>query len=316
MKYRLCAVLFTIALSFFSNPEARAQTTSAPANQQAPASNSSQWSSSSQEPAALSGADSYLHPEPAASSYQRADKFHAQWEGEEHYGLLSRVGVGADVGPLGVGFKSAVILTDTIDGRLMGNFFNFNSANFDVDGTTAHGNLHLASLGALADFYPKNSIFRISSGLMLWNGNQISVTANEAPGTNFTVDGQTYYSAKTAPLSASGLIGLHTHEPAFILSGGFGRFVPHSQRHWSFPSEFGVVFMGAPTLSVTPSGTVCTDAALTNCSNVADTSTAVGAAFNSSLQNAEARWRRSLGRVTVYPIFTYGVSYSFNLGGR
>lgn len=295
-------------------------------NTQAPAANPGQSSSSQQAAPAGQPADTNAYPQPLApapgSITPRGYKFHSPWEGEEHYGPLSRMSIGADVGPLGIGIKGAVILTGTIDGRVMGNFFNFNSGNYEAEGTTAHGSLHLASLGAAVDFYPKNSIFRISGGLMLWNGNQITASGTEAPGTSFTINGQTYYSAKpnpvtgAGPVGASAVLGLHTHEPEFILSGGFGRFVPRSQRHWSFPSEFGVVFMGAPTLNITPSGWVCTNAAETNCSNVTDTSTPVGAAFNSSLQSALARWRRSLSRVTVYPIFTYSVVYSFNLRGR
>ena len=314
-----------------NNPPAQSapQEPANPSTQNPPATNPNpgQSSSSSQQSApAGQPADINPYPEPLGpapgSITPRGYKFHAPWEGEEHYGPLSRMSIGADVGPLGIGVKGAVILTGTIDGRVMGNFFNFNSANFNVEGTTAHGNIHLASLGAAVDFYPKNSIFRISGGLMLWNGNQITASGTEAPGTSFTINNQTYYSANpntvtgAEPVSATGVLGLHTHEPEFILSGGFGRFVPRSQRHWSFPSEFGVVFMGPPSLNITPSGWVCTDAAQTECSSVTDTSTPVGAAFNSSLQSALTRWRRSLSRVTVYPIFTYSVVYSFNLRGN
>lgn len=361
MRYRLCAVMFFFASFLASAAVARAQNNPAPDTQQTPAQtnnpqqkpspetypsqtpanppaqnnpapdstqnqnqNPGQSSSSSQQ-GAPEGTNPYPQqpPGPAPGSITpRGDKFHAPWEGEEHYGPLSRMSIGADVGPLGIGIKGAVILTGTIDGRVMGNFFNFNSADFEAEGTTAHGSIHLASLGAMADFYPKNSIFRISGGLMLWNGNQITASGTEAPGTSFTINNQTYYSARpnpvtgAEPVGASAVLGLHTNEPEFIVSGGFGRFVPRSQRHWSFPSEFGVVFMGAPSLNITPSGWVCTDAAETECSSVTDTSTPVGEAFNSSLQSALTRWRRSLGRVTVYPIFTYSVVYSFNLSGN
>lgn len=368
MRYSRCAALFSAALLFLLLPVAHAQNAPVPDNSQTPAqNNSSQQKPSPQTypsqaptnppaqnpptsgttPAPAQGqssssqqqqpANTNPYPEPygpaPGSITPRGDKFHAPWEGEEHYGLLSRMSIGADVGPLGIGVKGATILTSTIDGRLMGNFFNYNSANFDVEGTTAHGNLHLASLGAAVDFYPKNSIFRVSAGLMMWNANQIKATGTEKPGTSFTLDGTTYYSARgdaatcsttsapvtgetsMCPVSATGVLGLHTHEPAFILSGGFGRFVPRSQRHWSFPSEFGVVFMGPPSLDITPSGWVCTDAAETNCSNVADTSTIVGQQFNASLQSELTRWRHSLSHFTVYPIFTYSVVYSFNLRG-
>jgi hypothetical protein len=248
----------------------------------------------------------------------RGEKYRAPWEGEERWRIFSRVGVGADVSPLGIGIKGATILTNTIDWRLMGNFLNWTSSSFEVSGARVSGTIHLASLQTAVDWYPRNSIWRLSAGALLWNGNQVSAKGTEAAGTSFTLDGTTYYSSETDPVGGTGAVGLHGNEPAFTASFGFGRYVPHSGRHWSFPSEFGVVFMGTPTLNLTPSGTVCTTAAdLTGtCSSVTDTSTPVGAQFNQSLDNAEARWRHSLGRVTLYPIFSYGVMYSFTVRNK
>ena len=248
----------------------------------------------------------------------RGEKYHAPWEGEERWKRFSRVGIGADISPLGIGIKGATILTNTIDLRVMGNFLSFTTPNFDVDGTKATGTLHLASLQTAVDFYPRNSIWRLSAGALLWNGNQISAQGDEQPGTSFTLNGQTYYSSKTDPINGSGVVGLHSNEPAFTASFGFGRFVPRSGRHWSFPSEFGVIFMGAPSLNISVSGTACLTAQETpaTCSDVGDTSNPVGAAFQQSLQSAVARWRHSLGEVTFYPIFSYGVVYSFTVRNK
>ena len=278
----------------------------------------------------------YPAPKRQSEKFLRGENYSAPWEGAERWGLLSRVGIGADISPLGIGIKSATILTSTLDLRVMGNFLNFNSPSFEVEGTRAQGTIHFASLQTAIDFYPRRSVWRLSVGALLWNANQISATGTEAPGTSFTLNGQTYYSASgTAncstgvepvtspssssssgcPVGASAVVGFHTNQPALTASFGFGRYVPHSGRHWSFPSEFGVVFMGAPSLNISPFGTVCTtpSQAPGTCSDVADTSTPAGAAFNQSLQTAEVRWRRSLGRVTVYPLFSYGVMYSFNV---
>jgi hypothetical protein len=260
----------------------------------------------------------YPEPAPNPPPLMRGEKYHAPWAGEVHWGPFSRVGIGADISPLGIGIKSATILTRTIDLRVMGNFFSFTSPDIDVEGTKATGTLHLASLQTAIDFYPHNSVWRISGGALLWNGNQISAKGTEQPGTSFTLNGQTYYSSKTDPINGTGIVGLHTNEPAFTASFGFGRYVPRSGRHWSFPSEFGVVFMGAPSLNISVSGTACLSAAETpaTCSDVGDTSNPVGAAFQQSLQSAVARWRHSLGEVTFYPIFSYGVVYSFTVRNK
>lgn len=253
----------------------------------------------------------------------RAGGLGDQWEvapaGTSHQAPFSRLGIGANVSPLGIGINATTVLSDFFDARLMGNFFGYGVSNFEVEGFKATANLHLASMAASLDWYPFNSVFRISPGLMFYNGNQASITAGVNGGTSFKLNGQTFYSATAnaatgaTPLTATGVLGLHTNPVAFTLAGGFGKFVPRSRRHWSFPAEFGAVFMGAPTANVTPSGWVCSNQAQTQCSNIGDTSNPVGAEFNTALQAELAKWRRDLAKVQVYPMFSYSVVYSFNL---
>jgi hypothetical protein len=264
----------------------------------------------------LAGRNVFSGPTGAGSSDE-------PWEvapaGTAHQRPFSRVGIGADISPLGIGIKSATVLTEYFDARLMGNFFHFNSGQFEVDGFKATAQLHLASAAACLDWYPFNSIWRLSPGLMFFNGNQASMTALIVPGNSFKLNGQTFYSASAnaatglTPLTGTGVLGLHAHEPAFTLTGGFGKFIPRSKRHWSFPSEFGVVFMGAPTADVSASGGICLDAAQTQCSNLSDSSNPISVEFNSALQAQLVKWRQDLGRVQVYPIFSYSVVYSFNV---
>lgn len=239
--------------------------------------------------------------------------------GTAHQQPFSRIGIGADVSPLGIGIKSATVLTEYFDARLMGNFFNYNSAQFEIEGFRANADLHLASAAASLDWYPFNSVWRLSPGLMFFNGNQVSMKAQIVPGTSFKLNGQTFYgptpnaTTGVTPLIGRGVLGLHTHEPAFTIAGGFGKFVPRSKRHWSFPSEFGVIFMGAPTADVNTSGWVCLDQAQTQCSNLANSADPVTVQFNDALQAQLVKWRKDLGKVRIYPIFSYSVVYSFNI---
>ena len=252
------------------------------------------------------------------------------WMGVVHYGRFSRVGIGADISPLGIGIKSGTILTETIDVRLQGNFFNLSYHNNgsieqvqDID-----GGLHLNGLQTMLDFYPKNSIFRISGGLQLWNGNQISVSGQEEGGTSFQIarcpepDGicskdqykqVTYYSSSVDPVNGKAVLNLHPHQPALLLTGGFGRYIPRSQRHWSFPIELGVLFMGNPQIKLTATGSVCTDKALTNCTDVNDTSTALGQQVQADLLAEQNKIQHNaLDHVSIWPIFSYGFMYSFS----
>ncbi len=245
------------------------------------------------------------------------------WEvtpaGTQHQKAFSRIGIGANVSPLGIGINATTVLSDYFDARAMGNFFDLSIPQFEIEGFRTTADLHLASMAASLDWYPFNSVFRISPGLMLYNGNQISMTTEIVGGTSFKLNGQTFYSANpnaatgAVPLSGSGVLGLHTHVPAFTIAGGFGKFVPRSKRHWSFPAEFGVVFMGAPTINLTTSGWACTDKAQTQCSNIADTTNPVGQDFNTQLQAQLTKWRAQVGKVQIYPMFSYSFVYSFNI---
>lgn len=239
--------------------------------------------------------------------------------GTSHQEPFSRIGIGANVSPLGIGINGTTVLSDYFDVRLMGNYFSYTSPQFEVEGFNATANLHLASMAASLDMYPFNSVWRLSPGVMFYNGNQFTASTVVQGGTSFTLDGQTFYSASSnsatgaIPLSGTGTLGMHPRPIAFTAAGGFGKFVPRSERHWSFPAEFGVVFMGAPTANVTTSGWVCTDRAQKNCASISDTTNPVAQKFNSSLQAQLTKWRKDLSKVTVYPMFSYSVVYSFNI---
>jgi len=257
-------------------------------------------------------------PEPAALG-GGTERFDAAPAGVKHQAPFSRIGIGADVSPLGIGIKSAIVLNEYFDARLMGNYFNYNGAEYEIEGFHLTTDLHLASAAAALDWYPFNSIWRLSPGLMFFNANQLSVAAQVVPGTSFSLNSQTFYSASAnpatgaTPLVASGVLELNSTKPAFTVSGGFGRFIPRSNRHWSFPSEFGVAYIGAPSINVNTSGWVCLDKALTNCSNVSDPTNPVAIQFNTRLQAELTKWRHDLSGVRVYPLFSYSVVYSFNI---
>jgi len=262
--------------------------------------------------------DAFAPADPAdpAAAFQRGGE---PWEGNRKYGPLSRASVGADVSPLGIGIKGTVILTQFLDARMLLNFFSHDTGNIEVDTFKADATVHLMSVGAAVDVYPRNSIWRLSGGMLVHNGNNVSMTAEIVPGHTFSINGDTFVSADpsvasgTTPIHGSGKLGLNGRQPEFFVSGGFGRFVPRSGRHWSFPAELGVIFMGAPTIDVNTSGWVCTDTAEKNCADVADTANPVAMQFNNALQAQVTKWRHSAGSITIYPMFSYSVVYSFDI---
>jgi hypothetical protein len=231
----------------------------------------------------------------------------------------SRMSVGADISPLGIGVKGTIDMNTFMD--LRGNFdiFRFSPGRFEVEGFNTYANIQFTSLAAMYDVYPWNSVWRLSAGVMLYNNNQVSGAVDIAPGTEFTLDGQNFYSAKAnpvtgaTPLVGGGALGFHRHNPALILTGGFGKFIPRSDRHWSFPSEFGVIFTGGPTINTHQSGWVCSNVAETDCANLGDPANPVTIQFNSALNAQLSKWRRTFNDVPVYPVFAYSVVYSFNI---
>jgi hypothetical protein len=253
--------------------------------------------------------DSLLPPEPEPAE----ERPNTPWAVKEHVEAFDRVGIGADISPLGIGIKSATILTQYLDARLMGNFFGYNTGQFELEGFRVNANLHLASAGAALDWYPLDSVIRLSVGTLFFNGNRFSFKGDVQPGTSFALDSTQFYSANANPVTGSGVIGLHRHRPGLTLSGGFGKFVPRSNRHWSFPAEFGVLLMGAPTLDLQTTGSVCLDQAQTQCGNLSDTANPVTVQYNNALQTSLTKWRKSLSAVQVYPLFSYSVVYSFNI---
>jgi hypothetical protein len=256
-------------------------------------------------------------PDPAA--YGGREKWNVTPAGKSYQEPFSRIGIGADVNTMGIGIKSAILLNHAYDARMNINFLSIDTGRFNVEGFNADVNIHFASAGASLDWYPFSSVWRISPGLLFYNGNQLKVTSEIVPGTSFTLDGQTFYSANAnpatgaTPLTGTGVLGLNTTKPAFTIAGGFGKFIPRSDRHWSFPSEFGVAFTGAPSANISVSGWSCLDAKQTKCSDVSAPGNPISADFNNALQGALTKWRRDLAKVQVYPMFSYSVVYSFNI---
>ena len=268
---------------------------------------------------------SVAEPLPAAPEPMMREREEVVPSGTWHQKPFSRVGIGADVTLLGVGLKAAIVLNHYFDARLNGAYFNYSTAPISVTDTNPgdqfnfSGTVHLASLGAALDWYPLGNVWRVSPGVMLYNGNQFSGNGTLSPGTSFSFNSQTYYSANptkvpgATPLAAVGTLGLHTNQPALTLTTGFGKFLPHSERHWSFPFEVGAIYTGAPSLNVVMTGWACTDAAEKHCANVGDTTTPIGHEFNADLQSQLTSWRNSAKHFPIYPIFSYGVMYSFDI---
>ena len=232
-------------------------------------------------------------------------------------GPFSRIALGAGLSPLGIQLQAATNLSSHFNLRATGNFFNY-STNFTNSGITATAKLNLASAGASVDVYPFRAGFRISPGLLFYNGNQLTATTAVPGGTSFTLNGTTYYSANAnsttgaTPVNGNATLGLNTTKPAFTITTGWGNMIPRNG-HWSFPFEIGVAVIGAPSVNVNLGGWACYDPAQTECTNISSTTNPIAIAIQSNLTAQVAKWTTDLNPLKTYPIVSAGVAYSFHI---
>jgi len=231
---------------------------------------------------------------------------------------FSRIAFGAGVSPLGIQMQVATNINEHFNLRGTGNIFKY-SPNFTTNGLTIDANLNLASAGLALDVYPFRAGFRISPGILFYNGNQVTASDSVAGGTSFTLNSQTFYSASAnaatgaTPVSGSATLGLNATKPAFTITGGWGNMIPRKGGHWSYPFEIGVALVGAPPLTANLTGTACYDQAQTECTNLASTTNPIAIAVQNDLQAQIVKWQNDLNPLKTYPIVSAGIAYSFHI---
>src|SRR5579884_2105998 len=147
--------------------------------------------------------------------------------------------------------------------------------------------------------------WRISPGLLFYNANGADMTFTALPGTSFSLNNYTYYSSPSDPVKGIGGVGLHSHNPAFTITTGWGNMV-RPKGHFSFPVEVGVALIGAPTFNMAlTSGQVC-DANGQNCVNVA-----TDPDVQANLQAQVSKYRKDIEPLKTYPVVSFGVAYTF-----
>jgi hypothetical protein len=213
-----------------------------------------------------------------------------------------RIGVGAKISLLGVGGEAAVALTKRINVRGGGNFFNY-SHTFDKDGITYAGQLAFRSGEAHLDLFPFAGAFHVSPGLLFYNGNNVNAAATVGTGQTFTLGGVTYSSSAANPVTGTAKLSFNKTAPMVTI--GFGNLIPRNRRRFSFSTEFGVAYTGAPKASLTLQGTACTVPAAI-CVNAATDPT-----VQSNVQSEVAKVNHDVSPVKIWPIASFGFGVNF-----
>jgi hypothetical protein len=220
---------------------------------------------------------------------------------------------------MGVNLQASTNLNRYMNLRGTGNLFDYTANNINVSGFSVSGKVNMATAGVSLDLFPFPSHgFRISPGMLFYNQNGISASATANQGESIKLNGTEFYAAANNPMTVNAGVGLNANKNAFTITTGWGNVIPRHRQdllrsHLTFPFELGVAFTGAPTLNMSLLGVACTNQAdvATNgpsCVNMATNTTA-----QTDLNNQLTTWRNDVNPYKVYPIFSFGVSYSFNI---
>jgi hypothetical protein len=217
-------------------------------------------------------------------------------------GPHSSAGIAVKVSTLGFGFDTAFPVLDRANVRVGFNAFTFNH-DFDDDGITLGASLKMRSLSAYFDWFPFGGGFHVSPGVMIYNGNQVTALATVPAGHTFDLGDETYFSSAADPVNGTAKIAFEKVAPSLLI--GWGNIIPHGNRRWGIPFEFGVVYSRAPTATLAYGGSACNQSG-TNCRNISTDPTLIA-----NVAKEQTKMNSDLSPLKIIPVFSLGFSYKF-----
>jgi hypothetical protein len=231
----------------------------------------------------------------------RSDSSDQQAPRQTKRGEAGLMGVEVRLSTLGAGAEVGVSLSNRLNVRGGFNIFQY-SRGFDHDGITYKGQLNLRSGEAHLDWYPLGHTFHLSPGLLVYNGNGATATANVPGGSTFTLGGTTYSSDPTNPIAGTGKLDFVKAAPTAMF--GFGNLVPQ-HRHFTYNFELGAVFQGSARTKLNLTGNAC-DAFGLNCVHAATDPT-----VQANVVAEQTKINNKLSPFKYYPVVSFGFGYRF-----
>ncbi len=214
---------------------------------------------------------------------------------------LPRFGIGIKFSSLGAGIEVATPLSRQINVRMGFNAFNYNPS-FNQNGITYGGQLSFRSAETHLDWFPRAGGFHISPGV-LYNGNRLRAIASVPGGQTFTMNNTTYYSDPSNPVNGTGALAMNKIAPSLMI--GWGNLLPRGSKHFTFPFEIGVAYVGSPRVSLNLNGRACDSTGLF-CSNVNSDPT-----IQSNVQAEQTKINKDASPYKFYPVISTGFGYRF-----
>jgi len=214
---------------------------------------------------------------------------------------LPRFGIEVSAGTLGAGIQAATAVARHTNIRGGFNFFKLSVSGTDNNNDLGYtGTLRLKSGEILVDQYLKGS-FHISGGALIYNGFQATGNVQVPGGQTLTLNGVTYVSATSDPVTGTGAITVRKVAPELLI--GFGNLLPRSARHFTVNFDLGAAFQGSPNTTLNLLGSTCISQV---CSTISS---------NPSVQaNITAEQRKisnTLKPFQFYPVLRIGFGYKF-----
>jgi hypothetical protein len=202
---------------------------------------------------------------------------------------------------VGIGVEAAIPVFGKLNFRGGFNFMNYNHP-FHQDGITYNGTFNLRSVEASLDWFPFGQ-FHVSPGALLYNGNKINATMQVPGGQSLTLNGFSYTSDPSNPLSGTGNIVVWRAAPKVTV--GWGNLIPRSGRRWSVGGEIGVAYQGAPMSTIAFQGNAC-DSTGANCVNAA-----TDPIVRANIAAEQAKINKNISPFRFYPIIAVGAGFNF-----
>jgi hypothetical protein len=215
---------------------------------------------------------------------------------------LPRFGIQVTAGTLGAGIQAATAVTRHSNVRFGANYFRY-SASTTSDNIAYNGTLRLESAEVLYDQYIGGG-FHISPGAMIYDGNQATGSASVSGGQTFTLNGVSYFSGNSSPVTGTASITSRKIAPELLI--GFGNLLPRSARHFTLNFEFGVVFQGSPNAKLNLSGNTCPSDPINGCLAISANSS-----VQSNIQAEQVKINGDLVPFKFYPVIRLGFGYKF-----
>ncbi len=208
--------------------------------------------------------------------------------------MVQAIGIGARASSLGFGVELSQPLAKKVSTRFGLNGFTYSfertesEIDYDVD-------LSLNTLSAIIDWHPTGGRFRVSGGIFI-NGNQFDISSN--PQGQYDIGDDVY----TGSFDVDGEFTYLPVAPYFGIGWGVN---PNKKNGWNMTAELGIVFQGAPNVSLNASGT-----ATRNGDNF-PIDVSQDAIFIENLAIEEANLQNDVDGYALHPVLSIGFIYSF-----